>query len=232
MSKTFTRITNSRACSYSHTINATNVSEGYVHFAFDVAMPLSAIIQCTNDDGVVEDIAGCKIEYPADGEVKFTPSAGNVAEVTKVICVADDTGSLNNTYFKIYSTTVTYVVWINVNSAGSDPSLPSTTSVPIAVATDATAATIAAAIKTALDGISGGAVFTTTRSTATLTITRGTAGQVSDTTDGASAAATGFTISTTTQGVTGATVGYTLELGKKVNILAFRDSVSVGTYTS
>lgn len=230
--KIYSRISNSRVACINHTVTATNVSEGYCWFNFRIAQPLAAIVQCTNDDGYIEDISTAKIEYPAQGEVKFTPSSGSIAEVTSITCVADDTGSLNNTYFKIYSTSTTYVVWINVNSAGSDPSLPSTTSVEIAVATDATAATIATAIKSALDAISGGAIFTTTRSTATLTITRGTAGKVNDTVDGAGAAATGFTISTTTQGISAPSSTYSLEVGKKITVMAFRDMLQTSTYTS
>ena len=224
----YTRPTNSKPCVYTHTITSTDVSDGYVTLDFKVDMPLTAIIQSTNDDGVIQDITTAKVTYPANGKVKIEPSTGSIAEVRTVLCVADVSSSLNNKYFTISSTTVNYYVWFNVGAAGVDPA-PGGTGVVVAISANATAATVATAVKSALDGISGGAVFTTTRNTATLTITNGVAGKVTD----AAANNTGFTVTMTTQGVTASAEGnFALEAGNKISVVAFRNSSSVGAYLS
>ncbi len=81
-------------------------------------------------------------------------STSGVAEVTTVTTVADSSGSLNNKVFFLYGASgVGYAVWINVNSAGTDPSIPGFTSVPVAVATGATADAVADAVASALDAL-------------------------------------------------------------------------------
>jgi hypothetical protein len=70
-----------------------------------------------------------------------------VAEQTTVDTIADSGGSLNN------ASGVGYCVWMNVNSAGIDPSIPGFTSVPVALATGATANDVADAVATALDAL-------------------------------------------------------------------------------
>lgn len=77
-----------------------------------------------------------------------------VAEQTTVDTVADSSGSLNNKVFFIYGASgVGYAVWFNVNSAGTDPSIPGFTSVPVALATGATADAVADGVATALDAL-------------------------------------------------------------------------------
>jgi hypothetical protein len=227
--KIYSRISNSRPACLKHTITATNVSEGYCHFDFSIAMPLAAIFQYVNDDGIIIDSSSAIVTYPADGEVKFASSAGSVAEVTSIVCKPDVAGSLNNTYIWIHSTSADFYIWFNINSAGSDPSL-SGTAIPITGATNVTAATLATSIKSALDALSGGSVFTTTRATATLTITNGVAGKVTNAADGA--VPSDFTVSTTTNGVTSPSSSPVLEAGNKLIVVAFRDAISLGNYIS
>lgn len=64
-------------------------------------------------------------------------------------------------YFFINSTTTTYYIWFNVNSGNSDPEATGTgVEVTVNSASD-TSSEVAIAVKSALDGISGGSVFTT-----------------------------------------------------------------------
>ncbi len=127
-----------------------------------------------------------------------TPTA--VAEVTTVATVADVSGSKNNKYFYINSgkDAVKYYVWLNVNSAGTDPALSGYTGIEVAAITSATADAIASAIQAAVAAIT--ASFTATVSGHTVTITNVTAGGTTDAADSATGTATGFTIATTVQG--------------------------------
>jgi len=80
-----------------------------------------------------------------------------VAEVHGVDTEADSSGSLNNDYWVFYTTpNLAYYVWYNVNSGGSDPapSAPAGVTykgIEVAIATDATAAAVATATKSAID---------------------------------------------------------------------------------
>lgn len=83
----------------------------------------------------------------------FTASDG--AQVNRITAVADMSGSLNNKYFIMSSANdeTVYVVWVNVNSAGSEPAIENTTKVEIGVATNATANDLATELKTELGGL-------------------------------------------------------------------------------
>lgn len=70
-------------------------------------------------------------------------------EVSTVTCVADSAGSLNNKYFTLMNNATAYYCWFNVNSAGVDPA-PGGTGVEVALATNASAATVSTAVATAL----------------------------------------------------------------------------------
>lgn len=119
------------------------------------------------------------------------------AEIAKVIVNADVNKSLNSTYFIMPGQK--YYVWFNVASSGTDPrnsltSLLSKTGVPIAIAQNATAATVATAIATAFNNHSD---FTVSANGSTLTITAKTAGKVAHGNSGT----TGFNYLTSTIGV-------------------------------
>lgn len=119
------------------------------------------------------------------------------AEVATVTCNADVTSSLNSTYFVLPGQN--YYVWLNVGSAGTDPgsqtlTLVNMTGIEVAIEANATAATIADAINTAL---ADNADVTSEVSDATLTITRKTTGSTSH----GNAGTTGFTYLTSKAGV-------------------------------
>lgn len=119
-----------------------------------------------------------------------------VAEVTTIACIADSSGSLNNRFFLLNAAGgLKYCVWMNVNSAGVDPSIPNYTSVPVALATSATADAVADAVATALDAL---AAFTAPNPAAsTVTCTNAVAGIV----DAMDAGNSGFTLTVTVTGV-------------------------------
>jgi hypothetical protein len=89
-----------------------------------------------------------------------TAYLANSVQLSEIQTVADVSGSLNNKYFIVYvpktDTTSTVedsvAVWFNVNSAGVQPVLDPipTRFVPVALATNATADTVATAIASAL----------------------------------------------------------------------------------
>jgi hypothetical protein len=119
-----------------------------------------------------------------------------VAEVTTIDCIADSSGSLNNRFFLLNAAGgLSYCVWMNVNSAGVDPSIPGYTSVPVALATNASANDVADAVATALDAL---AAFTAPNPGADIvTCTNATAGDVAAPDAGNS----GFTLAVTVEGV-------------------------------
>ena len=119
-----------------------------------------------------------------------------IAEVTDIQCVADVSGSLNDTYFDLPAgeNGVTYYVWFNVNSAGTDPAITGKTGVEVALATNDGANTVASAVQTAIDALSD---FSASVTTDTVTATAATAGPATDASDTGSC---GFTITVTTQG--------------------------------
>lgn len=81
-------------------------------------------------------------------------SSSGVAEIFTITTVADSSGSLNNKVFFIYGASgVGYAVWLNVNSAGTDPSIPGFTSVPVAIATSDSANTVADLVAAAIDAL-------------------------------------------------------------------------------
>jgi len=133
-----------------------------------------------------------------------------VAEVTKVITVADSSSSLNNKYFLINAVetdttkhvgykTVQYYVWMNVGSAGSDPSVSGATGVEVTFSADANAAAVATAVSNKINELSGfsTAVSSSGGANKLITITNANVGAVTNASD---AGTTGFTITTSTEG--------------------------------
>jgi len=119
-------------------------------------------------------------------------------EVTKIICVADSSSSLQSKYFTISGMGTDfeqndYYVWIEVGgSGGTDPGV-SGTGIKVSVATDAAHSVVASAVSTAL---ALKADFSTSVSTATITVTNAVRGSVTD----AANVNAGFTITTETAG--------------------------------
>jgi len=140
------------------------------------------------------------------GDVAITHTA---AEVSTVTCVADVSGSLNNTYFEFDvmladGTLKKYFIWFNINTAGVAPTPApvaygtARTAAVVAEATNATADDIAAATKLVIDALTD---VTCTVASAVLTITNDQMGAVDDTHDGAGDG-TGFTFAVSTNGRT------------------------------
>jgi hypothetical protein len=76
----------------------------------------------------------------------------DIFQSQKVACVADDTSSLNDKYFMLYdAANLPFYVWLNVATAGSDPSIANMTGIEVAVAEDASATVVAAAVAAAID---------------------------------------------------------------------------------
>ena len=103
-------------------------------------------------------------------------------EVTKIICVADSSSSLQSKYFTISGMGADfeqndYYVWIEVGgSGGTDPGV-SGTAIPVSVAADASDSTVATAVSTAIHAKPD---FSTSVSTTTITVTNAVRGSVSD----------------------------------------------------
>jgi len=125
-------------------------------------------------------------------------------EVTKIVCRPDEGGSLQSKYFfingiEVDTTTdvgykiVEYYVWLDVSSGGSDPSLSGKTGIEVDISTDDNAATVATAVKNALDALSN---FSASISSNEVTVTNTNRGSVTDASD----FNTNNAISTTTQG--------------------------------
>ena len=143
----------------------------------------------TREHMVAHDGAACGIE-----------GARKDGEISTIVCTADDTSDLLDTYFNIQDEAGTkYHVWFNVGSAGADPAPSGSTAVPVVFAEDAANTVVAEAVKDAVHGISG---ITATRSTATVTIVTTPTGDVVDVADSATATETGFTFAVTEQGST------------------------------
>lgn len=105
------------------------------------------------------------------------PVALNEREKSTVQCVADSSSSLNNKYFTLNSPSTGYYVWFNVAAAGVDPAPGGRTGIPVAIAANASAATVASAVQVAVDAL---ADFVATVVTDTVTITNAAKGNVTD----------------------------------------------------
>ena len=139
------------------------------------------------------------------GAVSMTYTA---TEVFVITCIADASGSLNNTYFEFDIqlddfSIKKYFVWFNVKGAGAvpTPAVPyggTRTAVVVAIATDATANTVAAAVHTQINALTDVSSANTGAPSAIVTVTLDNAGGVDDAHDVDS----GHTFSITTQGRT------------------------------
>lgn len=133
--------------------------------AIATALGAVAIDILDNTDGTLDFTQQTMGDYTAPARHNADDS-GNGSLALSLVVAGVDSNHLNK-YQKIWSSDETeYFIWYDVNSEGVAPS-PGGTAIPITVAVGDTGATIAAAVKTALDGKSK---WTTTRNSATLTI--------------------------------------------------------------
>jgi hypothetical protein len=120
-----------------------------------------------------------------------------VAEIQTITTVADVAGSLNNKYFFLNEPApgVGIYVWFNVGGAGVDPGpFAGRTSVMVAISSGASANTVASAVNTALNTLTGR--FSSSAATNIVTATNSVAGLVS----AGTAQNSGFTLGVSTAG--------------------------------
>ena len=118
-------------------------------------------------------------------------------EVTKIICVADSSSSLQSKYFTISGMGAdfeqnNYYVWIDVGSGGTHPGI-SGTGIEVDISADASNSTVATAVSNAIHAKTD---ISTSVSTATVTVTNAVRGSVTN----AANVNAGFTITTDTAG--------------------------------
>ncbi len=71
-----------------------------------------------------------------------------------ITTVADVAGSLNSKYFLLDGADgINYYIWFNVSAGGVDPAVADRTGVPVAIATNDSANTIAAALESAMSAL-------------------------------------------------------------------------------
>lgn len=188
-------LTNGVSFGKQYTVLSADLTAKDLIFDFGVNYNIVGIVNVRASTGINKVLTGLRITYPAVGKIEL--SEGYVAainEVSTVTALANTSGSLNGKYFTLNSPTVGYYIWFSTNGTGVDPAVGGRTGINVDLAAgDSTATVVATAIKTVLDG---GSVFTTTRSTATLTITNVVAGAATDVGAGDS----GFTVANATQG--------------------------------
>lgn len=125
---------------------------------------------------------------------------GSQAEITDITCEADTSGSLSGEYITLDDPTTQYYAWFDVTGKGSaDPALSGKTGIIVTIAADASANTVATAVKDAIDAESD---FGATVASAVVTVTNANNGAAADATNGD----TGWSVSpdVTTQGSGGA----------------------------
>ena len=142
------------------------------------------------------------IPYLAFGSPAVT--AQPVSNVQTVTTVADSSGSLNSTYFTVYSAgnLQGFYVWFNINSAGVDPAPAGLTGIQVAGATNITANNLATAIRSAVNANAAAAsYFTISGATSNVIFTNIQPGSCTAAADGT--AAPGFSYATGTAGTYG-----------------------------
>jgi hypothetical protein len=227
MATHLTRRTNGVSYGYKHTVTSTDVTDGSVIIDFQVDTGLLASFMVTNSNGLIIDTKNGKLTYPAEGQVKIEPQAtSGTAEVTSITTVADDSDSLDGTYFLIYDDAGSVGVWIDTDDSGTTaPAGASGADRALEVATIATdddADTVASKIATVLNNDSK---FTASATGSVITCTASTVGTKTDASDGD----TGFSIAVVVEGVPAVIEGtFTLEAGQIIHLIANRNS---GQYT-
>lgn len=117
------------------------------------------------------------------------------AEVTEVDTIDADSLLADGSYFKLFTASTTFYVWMNLDAGGNDPA-PDTswTGIAVSVSTGDADTAVATAVKNAVDGNSN---FGASVASNTVTITHASAANVTNAVD----VDTSFTISITTEGL-------------------------------
>lgn len=157
-------------------------------------------------DGVAKALARKELVVPVTYD--FATAGGGTQEVVTITCVADSSDSLDGKYLTLYDEAGSVGVWIDTDNSGTtepagsqalDRSLEVT-----GITTDDTAADVASAVATIIDGDSK---FSASADGAVITVTLLDPESVSDAVD----VNTGFTVAVDTQGVTAVNLNYTFE---------------------
>ena len=136
------------------------------------------------------------LTYGTNGSVENAKFyKGILTENRTIVTTSDISGSLNNTYFDIYDTndSAHYIVWFNVNGAGTAPVITDVTLLEVPIMTNESAEIVALGIELTLRNISS---LKVRRSVNNLNIDNIKSGTVTNTTD----TGTGFNITTTQEG--------------------------------
>lgn len=149
----------------------------------------------------------------------------DVAQVQTITCVPDSSDSLDGKYFLVYTALngTKYHVWFNTSGgSATDPAPGGSTAQTVAITTGDSAATIATAVASALDGLAG---FVATANGAVVTCTNAAVGYSTFAHDGNS----GFSFGVTTQGNSAADVGICdgdIEVSTKENLVDIKSHQS------
>ena len=156
--------------------------------AIDVIVNGTSFVPAKFDDVEITRNSDCLI-------TKSEYYTNSVKQITRILPTADVSGSLNNKFFFIYAGRdyIKYVVWFNVDGAGTAPILPDTTSIEITLVSDDNLLIVATAIKLALNNLTE---FTATLLGNEIIVTNTVGGVTTDAEDIDS----GFTITTDTDG--------------------------------
>lgn len=179
-------------------VAATSNSTTYVE-----AMAATVILSQAN---VIHGVASANFTALTAAAVAGLRVVVETPEVTNITAVDDVAGSLNSKYFTFNKTSGAFYVWYNVSGGGVDPA-PGGTGIPVAIATNATAAQVASATITALATHGGQAV---SGYPTQIRIVNAIGGVVTDATAGTS----GFTVIVEQQGAatsTGANINQALQ---------------------
>lgn len=117
------------------------------------------------------------------------------AEVTEVDTIDADSLLADGSYFKLFTASTTFYVWMNLDAGDNDPA-PDTswTGIEVAVTSGDADTVVATAVANAIDANDN---FGASAASSTVTITHATAANVTNAVD----VDTGFTISITTEGL-------------------------------
>jgi hypothetical protein len=135
------------------------------------------------------------VVYNGDNNpTQVTYFRGETSHITKIGCIADVSGSLNNTYFKLYSAPANkaFHVWFNVDGGGTAPVVANSTAIEVEISQNDPAIVVATALSLTIAALFS-RYFTTSRTGAAVELRTVGFGICSNTVD----FGTGFVFSNT-----------------------------------
>lgn len=134
------------------------------------------------------------IPYLASGsQPQSTSPSQNITDIT---LAADTSGNKNSTYLNFGSAgdTNLYYLWFNINSAGVDPAVAGRVGIQVACATNASAATLAAAAQVAINASAAASYMTVSGATSHVILTQKQPGTVTAFANGTASAGASFSV--------------------------------------